>query len=251
MRQEPEFYIGYAETAPPKTARLIRRLLVGLFVSLAVLALILATQQQRLAFSRFEFQQARPYTGILLTQPYPRLLVTETKSGTAQPTLRSYLLVAPGKHALSLKEATGQTVQLRGALIERDNNVMLEVLPESVQVISATATPLPLRQSLGTFTLRGEIVDSKCYLGVMNPGHTKPHRECAALCIRGGIPPLLIARDEHGNELQLLLTDLQGAPANQAVLDLVAEPVEITGEIIREEALLYLRAASSNIQRLP
>jgi hypothetical protein len=28
-------------------------------------------------------------------------------------------------------------------------------------------------------TLTGEIVDSKCYLGVMNPGQGKVHRDCA------------------------------------------------------------------------
>jgi hypothetical protein len=53
-------------------------------------------------------------------------------------------------------------------------------------------------EDLGAFTLVGEIVDSKCYLGIMNPGETNPHRECAALCIRGGIPPLIIAHDADG-----------------------------------------------------
>jgi hypothetical protein len=53
-------------------------------------------------------------------------------------------------------------------------------------------------EDLGAFTLVGEIVDSKCYLGIMNPGETNPHRECAALCIGGGIPPLIIAHDADG-----------------------------------------------------
>jgi hypothetical protein len=48
--------------------------------------------------------------------------------------------------------------------------------------------------SLGTQTLIGEIVDSKCYLGVMNPGALIPHRACAIRCISGGIPPVLLVR---------------------------------------------------------
>ena len=43
---------------------------------------------------------------------------------------------------------------------------------------------------LDTFTLIGEIVDSKRYLGVMNPGNGKVHRDCAVRCLSGGIPPI-------------------------------------------------------------
>lgn len=250
--QPPEFYIGYAEQAPPRLARRLRQIVGGLFAGVALLALVLAWQQQRLAASRFTFQQYQDYSGVLLAQPFPRLLVTEAAPPTQSASLRSYLLVAPGKHGAELPQFDGQTVKLRGALIERGASVMLEILPASVQPLpSANRSGASAAQALGEFRLRGEIVDSKCYLGVMNPGHTKPHRECAALCIRGGIPPLLVARDEQGNELQLLLTDPQGAPLNQAVLDFVAEPVAITGQVWREGSLLYLRAAPSAIQRLP
>ena len=41
----------------------------------------------------------------------------------------------------------------------------------------------------GPVTVSGEIVDSKCFLGVMVPGAGKTHKECASLCLRGGIPP--------------------------------------------------------------
>jgi hypothetical protein len=37
-------------------------------------------------------------------------------------------------------------------------------------------------KNLGEFDLVGEIVDSKCYLGNMNPGNGKVRRDCAVRC---------------------------------------------------------------------
>ena len=98
------------------------------------------------------------------------------------------------------------------------------------------------RISLGRRTFIGEIVDSKCFLGVMNPGQLKPHRACAVRCISGGVPPVLLVRQTDGTARYLLLVAPDGQPVNQRVLDLVAEPVEITGEVERQGELLVLRA---------
>src|SRR6266511_5317835 len=97
-------------------------------------------------------------------------------------------------------------------------------------------------ESLGEHTLVGEIVDSKCYLGVMNPGALTPHRACAIRCISGGIPPVLLVRRSNGPALYFLLVSREGQPVNKEVLNLGAEPVEITGEVEREGNLLILRA---------
>jgi hypothetical protein len=84
----------------------------------------------------------------------------------------------------------------------------------------------------------------------MNPGHTKPHRECASLCIRGGIPPLFIAKDSDGRDVHLWLVSEKGEPVNQQVLDFVAEPIEITGQIKRSGDQLYLYANPQTFRRL-
>ena len=64
---------------------------------------------------------------------------------------------------------------------------MLEMTEGSLQVIGDGAGGNPSYQPLGAVTLTGEIVDSKCFLGVMNPGNLKPHKACAIRCISGGI----------------------------------------------------------------
>ena len=105
-------------------------------------------------------------------------------------------------------------------------------------------------QQLGRQTLVGEIVDSKCWLGVMNPGALTPHRACAIRCISGGVPPVLLVRQKSGPPVYLLLVSASGKPVNKEVLALVAEPVAITGEVERQGDLLILRADPSTYRRV-
>ena len=103
---------------------------------------------------------------------------------------------------------------------------------------------------LGRQTLVGEIVDSKCYLGVMNPGQLTPHRACAIRCISGGIPPILLVRQTNGSALHFLLVSSDGRPVNKEVLAMVAEPVQITGEVVRQGEFLILRADPATYRRI-
>jgi hypothetical protein len=180
--------------------------------------------QHKFPLSVFEFQQYRQFEGVAREKPYPALLVHRPGDTGKLPAVSQYLLVAPGKRGATAEVAgfDGQRVLLQGSLIYRDGVTMIEVVPHSlrpvVSVSGATgrqgaAAPT---EDLGAFTLVGEIVDSKCYLGVMNPGDTKPHRECAALCISGGVPPLLIAHDSDGRTVSLLLVSENNKPVNCA-----------------------------------
>jgi hypothetical protein len=128
---------------------------------------------------------------------------------------------------------------------------MVEVLPDSIQATEATAEgSLPQAISLGKQTLVGEIVDSKCFLGVMNPGQLTPHRACAIRCISGGCPPVLLVRQTDGPAIYLLLVSADGKPVNKQVLDMVAEPLEITGEVERLGDLLVLKADPESYRRI-
>ena len=59
-------------------------------------------------------------------------------------------------------------------------------------------------------TLSGELVDTKCYFGVMRPGAGKVHRGCAARCLHGGVPPGLLLRDTAGRSVVVLLSGVDG-----------------------------------------
>jgi hypothetical protein len=111
--------------------------------------------------------------------------------------------------------------------------------------------PDPLQsKDLGTNTLRGEIVDPKCYLGVMQPGDGKTHKVCATLCIKGGIPPMLLVRDKAGNTAAYLLTNAKGKAFPESHYEYIADPIEVTGQVLRDGDLLILRADLDSIRRL-
>jgi hypothetical protein len=242
--EREEFYVGYLPKAPRTLGQRIRKVSLVLLSVAVVVAMLLVFGLQKLPLSVFEFGQPRDFTGIVQAKPYPTLLV---RDGNA---LAQYLLVAEGKHGADVASFDGQSVKLQGTRIYRDGMTMLEIASGSLQAVNeAAAANLPT-QDLGTFTLVGEIVDSKCYLGVMNPGHTKVHRECAVRCISGGIPPLLLARDAAGNKMALQLVSAQGEPVNQEVLEMVAEPVEITGQVRREGDQLWLKADPKTYKRV-
>ena len=92
--------------------------------------------------------------------------------------------------------------------------------------------------------LTGEIVDSKCYLGVMNPGRGKVHRDCASRCVSGGIPPALLT---SSGEIVLMLNRNGNKFAQDALREFIGEPVVVRGELVQRENMKMVRAI--NIQR--
>jgi len=250
-----EFYVGYLPTAPSLVAATVRKAVAPLFAVAAVVAVVLVFGQHRFANSTFEFGNIREFEGQLIEKPFPRLVTIAEKQADRSLPFKTYALVSEGKHgaAADVTGFDGRSVKLSGTLIHRDGTAMIELVPGSISG-SAVAAVIPA-DSAGirsqTYTLAGEIADSKCYLGVMNPGHTKPHRECASLCIRGGIPPLFVVNDAGGNPLHLWLMSATGEPVNQQVLDFVAEPVEITGQIVKLGDQIAFYASPASYKRLP
>ena len=66
----------------------------------------------------------------------------------------------------------------------------------------------------------------------------------------GGVPPVLVVKQKNGPPFHFLLVSADGKPVNQQVLDLVALPVEITGDVERQGELYILRADPSAYKKL-
>ena len=235
-----DFYIGYSPKAPVALGRWVSHLVTGLVLTGLAVGALLTLGQAHFANSRFEYGIYREYSGVIEELPYPILRTAGS----------NFLLVGPGKHGLSgtVHGLQGKSVRLQGSLIERGHDQMLEVPPESIREIGplpgAVNPALKEPANLGPVLLRGEIVDSKCYLGVMNPGNGKVPRDCAVRCISGGVPPAFIARDAAGETKVLLLVGLDGRALNKEVLPFVAEPVEIQGQLVRSDSRLVLQIYS-------
>jgi len=250
-----EFYIGWEAKTAPGIGKTTRKAVVVL-LTLALLApVVLAVSQRMIGASVFEWGNLKGFSGILQTTPYPHLLVPRPGNADGVPSYSIYYLVAPWKFGLdrdAIAPLDGKSVTLKGTLIYRGNQTMIETKSEWIQATENTSAPaaLPPAMALGKQTLVGEIVDSKCFLGVMNPGQLTPHRACAIRCISGGVPPVLLVRQKDGQAIYLLLVSTEGKPVNKQVLHIVAEPVEITGEVERQGELLIMRADPTTYRRL-
>jgi hypothetical protein len=250
-----EFYIGWQDKAPTKTGRIVRLAVITMLIFALALSVVAAVLQRTIGRAVFEWGQVKEFAGVLKAEPVPHLLV----AGTGTNSVSTHYLVDPWKFGFNsalARQFDGQHVTLRGTRIYRDDQMMIEVERGSV---TRSTSPMfdALRVtgsrsivSLGEQTFIGEIVDSKCFLGVMNPGQLKPHRACAVRCISGGVPPVLLLRQADGSARYLLLVSRKGRPVNREVLGLVAEPVRVSGELVRDGELLTLRADPSTFQRV-
>ncbi len=235
---ESSLYIGWAEKAPAQVARFTRRATLGLLAASAMIAGLLSAAQGPFDPGLFEFGTLRSFCGTLLETPYPVLLDHPDEGGTSR------LLVLEGKHGADLEVSPqlGHSVTLDGTRIAGSGLEMVEVVAGSISEQPEEPSSAPPVEPLGDFRLRGEIVDSKCHLGVMKPGRGTPHRACAVNCISGGIPPAFRVEDFAGETVVMMLLDEQGQPAQKRVLPWVARPLELEGHVERRAGMLWFFA---------
>jgi hypothetical protein len=243
-----DFYVGYLPKAPAKLGRLLRAVSALLLFTAAGSAVTITMLQNPFAASAFEFGKPRGFEGVIEADPYPALLVQ--RPGQANGTVSRYLLVAEGKHGAASQAIAfdGKSVNLKGTLIFRDNQTMIEVVTDSITSASASGQSHVTVADLGPFDLTGEIVDSKCYLGVMNPANGKVHHDCAVRCLSGGIPPIFAVNDFRGVAATFVLADSnRKALPREALLKVVARRVHIHGRVSRVGDTLLLEAEPSAI----
>lgn len=245
-----EFYVGYLPKMPPTVAKSVRRALALFFVVAFVCAVGFTKVQRTFAPSAFEYGKELSFEGTIEANPYPTLLVSRPSAGDGAKTVSRYTLVGTGKHGADRDVAPflGESVRLKGQLIFRDGETLIEVMPGTVSAADIPAATVPQAQELGTVTLRGELVDSKCYFGVMNPGSGKVHRDCAVRCLSGGIPPSFVTNDYLGAPATFLLVGRGGGKlAKESVLAVAGRLIQIRGEVFRVGDSLYLQATPQGI----
>lgn len=248
---DDEFFVGYLPT-PPRTRRFSIAVAGGLLVlalAAAVLGVVGSGSTGR-GFGPQAQTEGDGVVGLLTTHPYGVLWVPGDHGPSA------VLLVRQGKFGIGTQfdAMDGTVVRVAGYVIEREGRRMIELggppapaeLPaDQLAVLTARTTT-----SRGTTRLTGEIVDEKCWLGRMRPGAARTHRACAQLCVAGGIPPVIVGTDASGVAYAAILVGADGAAIGDTVLPYVAEPVAVTGELVREGDLDYLRLAPGGLERL-
>jgi hypothetical protein len=250
MNKEPaEFYVGYL--ALPKGLRWVLAALVLILTGLIAFdAWLVASLQPQSGDGKWA-DTVREFTGTLRRTPYPALRVQE--NGTQ----RTYILISDEKRSAEAELARipdGATIKVSGYEIERAAVGMIQLAGTGADVSVVTyriAIPDEPRELRGPAVLTGEIVDSKCWLGVMRPGDGHIHKACASLCIRGGIPPMFVVRGAAGPQVLLLTLFNGNAVPPQLILDHVADPVSLAGVVEKRDDIFLFRADLATLKRTP
>src|SRR5690349_16392817 len=78
----------------------------------------------------------------------------------------------------------------------------------------------------GTSTITGEVLDMACYM--KSSAHGDGHKDCAAMCIKGGSPMGILTSD---NKVYLLVENHDKADAYAEAKKHAGEQVTVTGTI--------------------
>jgi hypothetical protein len=256
MKKNNEFYVSYIDgslgTQTKKTIKTFALLAVFVIVGGA---LVFSFSQKQFKNSTFELATATKITGIFHENPYPMLRVQVAKN-----TYKNILLLGFGKSSANpflekiqgeVPNLNGKKLSIEGNLIYYNGKTLIQITDkEKVTLENNSKTPTPLKETISKMTLSGEIIDPKCYFGVMKPGKGKIHRSCAVRCISGGIPPVLATTDKNNISEYFLITDLNGNPINNKILTFIGKPSEITGIVQKMEDWSIIKIDADNIKIL-
>lgn len=228
--------------APGKLSKFRRVIVACLLIAVCVIAFILSTQQKKFSTANFEFGQLTAITGTYQSFPVPSIRTTSYADMFGTKTSLTIPLVGYGKTGAASTIATleqqnnisfdNKTITLTGTLLYSDGKALLQVDEHDHPLVSISKNaPVPDRheiKELGVVQLTGEILDPKCYFGVMKPGQGKPHKDCAIRCIEGGINPVFMTRNKQGEASYFLLCTSGNKPVSSLIKNHIAEPVTLT-----------------------
>jgi hypothetical protein len=262
--ENKEFYIGWMAKAPQTYSRHIKKVVMLLSCLVIIAGITLAFQQRKFSTASFEFGQLTEITGTYQQAPVPAIKVKTEQDAFGRASYITIPLVGYGKFgaegvikSLEKQKNTmlnGKEIVVKGTLLYSDGKTLLQIDGNDdplVQINQLSAPVQIVKKDLGLVELTGEILDPKCYFGVMKPGHGKPHRDCAIRCIEGGMDPVFYVRNEKGEADYYLILGADGQKINGQLADYIAEPVTLKAKAVQEDdwTVLYITGKES-IKRL-
>jgi hypothetical protein len=254
MKKNDEFYVSYIDDSlGSKTKKTLKRFVFVAIGIIVLAALVFSFSQKPFKNSTFELTSATKIIGTFHENPYPMLRVEVAKN-----TFKNILLLGFGKSSANpflkklqnaVKDLNGKTLSIEGNLIYYNGKALIQITDDEKVILLKTNTSnkIPLKTSISEMKLQGEIIDPKCYFGVMKPGKGKIHRSCAVRCISGGIPPVLVTTDKNNITKYFLITDLDGNAIHEDILPFIGKPSEITGIVEKMEDWYLLKIKINDI----
>ena len=253
--EREEFYIGYLNKTPKGISGFVKGIVLLVFVLMICGGFFLAKQQRKFSNAVFEYGSDKEYTGVYSGVPVPSIKIINQRDSTGNILNMNIPLVGYGKHgaesAIEKYEKensvslSGMVVTFKGDLIYGDVKTLLSLSAEAPIIKFENTNQLPDEMIfISDSVLHGEIIDPKCYFGVMKPGFGKVHRECAIRCISGGIPPVFRAKQGNGAYNYFILLGENGERINQEVLPYVADKVELKGKLFQWGNWMILKVST-------
>jgi hypothetical protein len=265
VEDKDEFYIGWLPKAPVTVKRHTKKVLFFLLPAIIIIAVLLSLFQKQFGSGNFEFGTLTELKGIYFQRPVPCIKVTNGRNIFGQLSYISIPLIGFGKAGVDGVIAVAEQqravsfdqkeVTLKGTLLYNDGKLLMQLDANDNPIITvgelADKELLPVVEELGDKIVKGEIVDPKCYFGVMKPGEGKPHKDCAIRCILGGITPVLRVMNEQGETNYYMVLGANGEKMNQRIKDFVAEPVALHASVVKVDdwIVLYVKDGNS-IERI-
>ena len=256
MNDKKEFFVPYIKGSLGKRTRKNTRLFVVILILIVLCgALVFGFSQNKFKNSTFELTSETTISGIYNENPYPMLRVKLSANE-----YKNILLIGFGKSDASPfleklmaehSHLIGKEISISGNLIYYNGKTLLQITNEdNIVLIDKKIRELPAPESIGMHMLTGEIVDPKCYFGVMKPGKGKIHKSCAILCISGGIPPVFVSSNEDATVKYFLVTDINRNAIQEDVLEHIGEPIEVAGEVEKFGDWYILKIDPTSIKNL-
>ncbi|MEO7768580.1 MAG: hypothetical protein ABIS01_14215 [Ferruginibacter sp.] len=254
-----DFYIGWMPNAPGGFAKHVKKVVLFLALLVVVMGVVLALSQKKFGTGNFEFGKLTEIKGTYSKTPVPNIKIINGRDIWGNYSYITAPLVGYGKHGadgiIASLEKDNKTsldkkeITLKGVLLYNEGKLIVQIDAHDKPLVHigpviTSADLLPNLKELGIQKVKGEIIDPKCYFGVMKPGLGKPHRDCAIRCILGGIPPLLRVQNDNGASNYYIIVGPNGEKMNQAVQDFVAEPVALEGKLVQYDdwVVMYVNA---------
>lgn len=231
-----DFYIGWSDDAPKSYSTKARMFFIMALLWMITAGAVYVTNQKGYIDSVYDYGIIQEYSGYLVKDPIWGLRVEEDGKIKTIP-LVGFGKMGPESTLSKMMEThdlkEGTMVTLRGMVFHYQEKYWMELTEKENSLVSSGEQRMLDRdvRMAGFMELEGEIVDPKCFFGVMNPADKAVHRSCAIRCISGGMPPVLAIRENdvfvdyyflHGNEMESIA---------QSILPFVGIPVKVSGEV--------------------
>jgi hypothetical protein len=265
MNNDNGFYIGWMEKAPSNYAKVIKKTILSLALLVIIAAVVLALQQKKFSTASFEYGQLTTIKGIYQAFPVPSIRISTPPDPSGHSSTMTIPLVGYGKFGAegvigvlekqNNIELDQKQVTFKGTLLYSDGKTLLQIDANDKPLLQVNNSPdlLPphAMKELGTVKLQGEIVDPKCYFGVMKPGYGKPHRDCAIRCVEGGMSPVFRVGNKKQEMNYYLLLDGNGQKMNEQLINYIGEPVSLEARAVQYDdwVILYV-TGTGNIKRV-